>query len=104
MQSNGEVTSDGDIVGRLVEGDAKKLKGKKVDEDGDVLDKQGNKLGHAERWEPEPEAEPEPEPEVDKSILAGKRVNKAGNVVDSNGNIFGRVVCPPSSHLGRLKR
>ncbi|KAH6693912.1 hypothetical protein F5X68DRAFT_164799 [Plectosphaerella plurivora] len=92
VQSNGEVHNNGDIVGRLIEGDGKKLKGKKVDEDGDVLDKQGNKIGKAERWEPEPEPEAEPEPEVDKSALAGKRVNKAGNVVDSSGTIFGRVI------------
>ncbi|KAL2759997.1 hypothetical protein ACRALDRAFT_1079101 [Sodiomyces alcalophilus JCM 7366] len=88
VQSNGDIVSKGEVIGRLVDGDAKKLKGKLVDEEGDVLDRQGNVLGHAERWEPE---EPEPEPEVDKSILAGKRINKAGFAVDSSGAIFGRV-------------
>jgi len=89
---DGMVMSGEDIVGRVVEGDHVKLKGAKVDPDGDILDKIGNVIGKAERWEPEPEKEPEPEPEVDKSILAGKRVNKAGNLVDSSGTIFGRVV------------
>jgi hypothetical protein len=86
------VTEKGEIVGRVVEGDKSLLRGKSVDPDGDVLDKGGNVIGRAERWEPEPEKEPEPEPEVDKSVLAGKRVNKAGNVVDGNGVIFGRIV------------
>ncbi|KAK4244900.1 hypothetical protein C7999DRAFT_34774 [Corynascus novoguineensis] len=81
-----------DIVGRVVLGDKSVLRGKSVDADGDILDRVGNVIGKAERWEPEPEKEPEPEPEVDKSALAGKRVNKAGNVVDENGTIFGRVV------------
>ncbi|KAJ2891591.1 putative late embryogenesis abundant protein [Zalerion maritima] len=92
VESNGKITWNGDTVGRLIEGDAKQLKGKHVDPDGDVLDKNGNFLGKAERWEEEPEPEPEPEPEVDCSILAGKRVNKGGNVVDSSGQIYGRVV------------
>jgi hypothetical protein len=52
------------------------LAGKKVDADGDVLDKHGNVLGKAERYEEE-EAVPEPEPEAeDVSILEGKKVNK----------------------------
>ncbi|KAL8342203.1 hypothetical protein RB598_003888 [Gaeumannomyces tritici] len=67
----------------------------KVDPDGDILDRAGNVVGRAERWEepePEPVPEEEPEPEADRSVLAGKRVNKAGNVVDSSGTIYGRVV------------
>ncbi|KAI0835045.1 hypothetical protein F5Y06DRAFT_143003 [Hypoxylon sp. FL0890] len=91
----GKVMSNGEQVGIVVEGDPKKLKGKPVDADGDILDKAGNLLGHAERWE---EEEPEPEPEVDMSALAGKRINKAGNAVDSHGDIYGRVV------EGELKR
>lgn len=85
----GKVLFNGEQVGIVVDGDAKKLKGKSVDADGDILDKNGNQLGRAERWEA-PEAEPEPE--VDNSILAGKRINKAGNAVDKHGDIYGRVV------------
>lgn len=79
-------------VGKVVEGDLKAVQGKSVDADGEILDKNGNVIGKAERWE---EEEPEPEPEaeeIDMSILAGKRVNKAGNVVDSSGVIYGRIV------------
>ncbi|KAI1211169.1 uncharacterized protein F4807DRAFT_27511 [Annulohypoxylon truncatum] len=85
----GKVMSGDEQIGILVEGDPKKLKGKSVDADGDILDKAGNQLGRAERWE---EEEPEPEPEIDMSALAGKRINKAGNAVDSHGDIYGRVV------------
>ncbi|KAI1370381.1 hypothetical protein F4677DRAFT_438558 [Hypoxylon crocopeplum] len=85
----GKVISNGEQVGIVVEGDPKKLKGKPVDADGDILDKAGNQLGRAEPWE---EEEPVPEPEVDTSALAGKRINKAGNAVDKHGDIYGRVV------------
>jgi len=92
VDGNGMVVSNGEWIGKVIEGDLKVLRGKSVDADGDIMDKAGNVIGRAERWEPEPEEEPEPEPEVDKSILAGKRVNKAGNVVDGSGVIYGRVV------------
>jgi ribosomal protein L13 len=85
----GAVMFNGEQVGIVVDGDAKKLKGKTVDADGDILDRNGNLLGRAERWE---KPEEEPEPEVDNSALAGKRINKAGNAVDSHGDIYGRVV------------
>ena len=89
VEADGRVTSDGQQVGTVVEGDPKRLKGSKVDEDGDILDRNGNTVGKAEPWdEPEPETEEVP----DRSILAGKRVNKAGNLVDQSGAIFGRVV------------
>ncbi|KAJ4319419.1 hypothetical protein N0V94_003923 [Neodidymelliopsis sp. IMI 364377] len=77
--------NDGNRVGQITEGDAKKLVGHSVDEDGDIIDKYGNVKGHAEPW-----AEEEAE-EVDLSALAGCTVNKAGNVVDSSGTVLGRV-------------
>ncbi|SPO03564.1 related to MDN1 Midasin, pseudo-hexameric assembly of AAA protomers, associated with 60S pre-ribosomes (large subunit precursor) [Cephalotrichum gorgonifer] len=89
VESGGFITFEGKKIGRLVEGDAKKLKGKTVDEDGDVLDRAGNVLGRAERWEEESEPEDQP---VDYSVLAGKSVNKAGNIVDSTGSVYGRLV------------
>lgn len=91
----GKVLFNGEQIGIVVEGDTKKLKGMSVDADGDILDRAGNTLGRAERWE---EEEPEPEPEIDRSALAGKRINKAGNAVDKSGDIYGRVV------EGELKR
>lgn len=76
---------DGNRVGVVVEGDAKRLVGRAVDEDGDIIDKYGNVKGHAEPYD-------EPEEEVvDLSSLEGKVVNKAGNVVDEHGTIFGRI-------------
>lgn len=57
-----------------------------------MIDKNGNVLGKAERYQ---EDEPEPEPEAeaeDLSVLEGMKVNKAGNVVDDNGKLFGRIV------------
>jgi len=92
VDGNGMVVSNGEWVGKVTQGDVKVLRGKSVDPDGDILDKAGNVIGKAERWEPEPEEEEEEAKEVDNSLLAGKRVNKAGNVVDSSGTIYGRVV------------
>ncbi|KUI55914.1 hypothetical protein VP1G_03283 [Cytospora mali] len=92
IDGKGNVLWNGQQVGKVVEGDLKILQGKTVDPDGEILDKAGNVIGKAERWEEEEEAPPEPEAEIDLSILAGKRVNKAGNVVDGNGVIYGRVV------------
>src|SRR6202000_2062374 len=47
---------NGNRVGVITEGDAKKLVGRAVDEDGDIIDKKGSVVGHAERYD-EPEAE-----------------------------------------------
>ncbi|BEI87257.1 hypothetical protein CcaverHIS002_0706030 [Cutaneotrichosporon cavernicola] len=103
VDRKGYVVSDGERVGKVAEGDPKKLRGMHVDADGDILDRAGNAIGRAERWEEE-EPEPEPEPEApDLSSLAGKRVNKAGNIVDSSGSIFGRVVDGnPKRMVGRM--
>ncbi|PYI31907.1 hypothetical protein BP00DRAFT_342798 [Aspergillus indologenus CBS 114.80] len=91
------VNEEGRRVGQVVEGDARKLRGRAVDEDGDILDRRGNPLGRAEPWEEPEEAEgeeaEEPEEEgEDLSMLAGKKVNKLGNIVDDAGVIFGRLV------------
>jgi len=78
------VDSRGEVIGRLVEGDPKKLFGRTVDDDGDVLDKNGNVLGKAERWEEE-------EPQKDVSPMSGRKVNREGNVVDENGDVIGKL-------------
>ncbi|OJJ31685.1 hypothetical protein ASPWEDRAFT_118977 [Aspergillus wentii DTO 134E9] len=78
---------NGQRVGQIVEGDAKKLVGRAVDDDGDILDRKGNVIGHAEPWE-EPESEVE---EVDFSLLAGLKVNKLGNIVGPDGVPLARV-------------
>ncbi|KAJ5183703.1 hypothetical protein N7492_001319 [Penicillium capsulatum] len=87
---NAEVGKDGvvvdkeRIIGRLVEGDAKRLLGRKVDEDGDVLDKNGNTIGKAERWEPE-------EKPRDVNPMSGRKVTKEGEVRDADGNLIGKL-------------
>ncbi|KAF0644761.1 hypothetical protein FPSE5266_11467 [Fusarium pseudograminearum] len=89
VESDGRVMYNGEQVGEVIEGNPKELKGSKVDEDGDILDRRGNSVGKAKRWEA-PEAEEEKP--VDNSALAGKRVNKAGNLVSESGEIYGRVI------------
>ncbi|KAF4119577.1 Protein of unknown function (DUF3659) [Geosmithia morbida] len=79
------VTASGDTIGRIVSGDANALFGRVVDQDGDILDRNGNVIGKAERWE-------EPVVEKPKSPLAGRKVNREGDVVDDDGNIIGRLV------------
>ncbi|KAE8370364.1 hypothetical protein BDV27DRAFT_119668 [Aspergillus caelatus] len=89
--------TDGNIVGKVTEGELKNLRGRTVDEDGDIIDKFGNVKGHAEPYEP-------PKEEVieeDLSILEGKTVNKAGNVVDAQGNVFGRITSGDKRLAGR---
>ena len=76
-------------VGVITEGDASKLIGRAVDEDGDVLDKRGNVIGHAERYEEPPEEEVTPD---DLSILNGLAVTKAGLVIGPDGVPIGRLV------------
>jgi hypothetical protein len=89
VEGDGRIMSEGRQVGEVIEGDAKRMKGSRVDEDGDILDRRGNVIGKAKSWD---EPEEIPEEATDMSSLAGKRVNKAGNVVDSHGQIFGRVI------------
>ncbi|KAF7521892.1 hypothetical protein PCG10_007836 [Penicillium crustosum] len=79
------VVQDGDkVIGRLIEGDAKRLLGRKVDEDGDVLDKNGNTIGKAERWEPE-------EKKRDVNPMSGRKITKEGEVRDADGNLIGKL-------------
>ncbi|KAH5319350.1 hypothetical protein HBI12_112840 [Parastagonospora nodorum] len=89
-------TADGDIIGRVIEGDVKKLAGHKVDEDGDINDKNGNVIGKAERWEPE-------EKERRINPMSGMRVNKEGEVRDENGDILGRLTAGDLGHCAGLE-
>lgn len=49
-----------------------------------VLDKNGNTLGKAERWEEEEKVKP-------KHPAAGRKVNKKGEVVDENGDTIAKL-------------
>ncbi|KAL4735099.1 hypothetical protein BDV11DRAFT_196699 [Aspergillus similis] len=90
----------GHRVGKLTEGDAKKLLGRPVDEDGDVIDQHGSVKGHAEPYEEPEEEQPE---EIDLSVLEGKTVNKAGNIVDEHGKVYGRIVSGDGKRLAGRK-
>ncbi|KAJ5593202.1 hypothetical protein N7537_010106 [Penicillium hordei] len=81
---DGVVQDGAKIIGRLIEGDAKRLLGRKVDEDGDVLDKNGNTIGKAERWEPE-------EKKRDVNPMSGRKITKEGEVRDADGNLIGKL-------------
>ncbi|KAJ5928393.1 hypothetical protein N7466_007349 [Penicillium verhagenii] len=90
VRKNGHVEDeDGNIVGRIIEGDPQKLQGRAVDEDGDIVDKRGNVEGRAEPYTPPEEDEQEEEESL--SILEGMKVNKMGNIVDENGSVWGRI-------------
>jgi len=89
-------TTEGEIIGRVIEGDVKKLVGHKVDEDGDINDKNGNVIGKAERWEPE-------EKERRINPMSGMRVNKEGEVRDENGDIMGRLTAGDLGHCAGLE-
>jgi hypothetical protein len=53
VTKDGTITdSSGQVVGRL-EGDPLRLKGRAVDEDGEVIDKVVNVIGRADAWTPE---------------------------------------------------
>ncbi|EGU73576.1 hypothetical protein FOXB_15914, partial [Fusarium oxysporum f. sp. conglutinans Fo5176] len=85
VSKDGKVVNQaGENVGRLVIGDAKALVGRAVDDDGEIVDSNGNVIGKAERWE-------EPEKEEKHNPLAGLKVNREGNVVDADGNIIGKL-------------
>lgn len=85
VDKQGNVVYEGQVVGKIVEGDVKKLEGKEIDKEGDVSDKNGNTIGHAER------VEDEPEEEIDYSLVEGCKVNKAGNVVNDSGKVVGKL-------------
>ncbi|KAJ4300620.1 hypothetical protein N0V88_003304 [Collariella sp. IMI 366227] len=95
VDKDGMVISNGEPVGKVIEGDIKVLRGKAVDADGDILDKGGNVVGKAERWEPEPEEEEEG---PDFSILKNGTVNKGGNVVVDK-KVVGHVIEGALKHV-----
>lgn len=90
------VTPDGTIVGRITEGDVKKLVAHKVDEEGEIQDKNGNVIGRAERWEPE-------EKERKINPMSGRRVNKEGEIRDENGDVIGRLTAGDLGHCVGLE-
>ncbi|KAK3111916.1 hypothetical protein LTR53_012353 [Teratosphaeriaceae sp. CCFEE 6253] len=84
-------TPAGDPVGQITEGDIVKLVGHTVDEDGDVVDRNGNNIGHAIRYEEE-------EKERRVNPMSGMRVNNEGEVRDENGNLVGKLTMGDLGH------
>jgi hypothetical protein len=80
--------ANGNKVGQIVEGEIRKVLGRVVDDDGDILDKRGNLLGRAEPWQ---EPDLEPEEDVDITELEGLTPNKIGNVIGPDGASIARV-------------
>lgn len=92
VAKDGVVVSGDGIIGRVLDGDAKRLQGRQVDEDGDIQDKNGNTVGRAERWEPE-------EKPRRISPMSGRKVTREGEVRDADGNLIGKLT---SGNLGAL--
>jgi len=111
----GNVTDDeGNLIGRLVEGDVKRCAGRECDEDGYIYSDSGKQIGRAE---PVPEEEREDKPfedfpgavvqhdgsvvfngtrvgtvvEGDPKKLEGKTVDADGDINDKNGNVIGKA-------------
>ena len=63
---------EGQVIGKLIKGDTKKLAGKMVDKDCEVIDKIGNIIEQAEGWVEEDAPELKV---VDMPELVGKRVS-----------------------------
>lgn len=112
------VNKDGDIIGRLIEGDAKQLIGKRADEDGNIWNDSGKIIGkakplsHDERgdekdfapFENFPDAIVEADGRItsdgkqvgvvvegDPKRLKGSHVDEDGDIVDRRGNVIGKA-------------
>ncbi|KAH0490920.1 hypothetical protein TgHK011_002366 [Trichoderma gracile] len=112
------VNKNGDIIGRLIEGDPKKLLGKRADDKGQIWDDSGNVIGkaeplsHSERgdekefapFENFPDATVEADGRVmhngqqvgvvvegDPKRLKGSHVDEDGDILDRRGNVVGKA-------------
>jgi ubiquitin len=72
---------NGDRFGQVVEGDAKMLIGRAVDDDGDILDKKGFVVGHAERY-----AELEEDGVPAARLIEGNAKELPGRKLDNQGH------------------
>jgi ubiquitin len=91
---------NGDRFGQVVEGDAKMLIGRAVDDDGDILNWEGLVVGHAERYE---ELALEEEDPIAISSLQGKTFNMQGNLIDDLGEPAARLVEDNAKELAGRK-
>ncbi|KAL3494406.1 hypothetical protein BJX62DRAFT_234282 [Aspergillus germanicus] len=72
---------DGEVIGRVVEGEPEDLIGQTVDDDGEILDEDGDLIGRVDvvREEEEEGAREE------FWVVEGLKANKQGNVMDADG-------------------
>lgn len=87
VQKENVVDATGAVIGKIIDGDPKKLAKREIvdiDEEGNLIDKKGRIVGQI--------LLPGQEEDIDYSVLEGFKVNKAGNVVDEEGNLIGRLV------------
>jgi hypothetical protein len=90
LNKNGNVIGpDGVPIGRLVEGNAKELAGRRVDGEGQIWDDTGKVVGRVELIPPQ---DREAKPEGIFGGLEGLHVVKDGWVEDGEGNRVGQVV------------
>merc|ERR1711939_510097 len=90
LNKNGNVIGpDGVHIGRLVEGNAKELAGRKIDGEGQIWDDAGKVVGRVELIPPE---ERETKAEGPFAGLEGLVVVKDGWVEDEDGNVVGQIV------------
>ena len=113
--SEGKIhNTNGDVIGELIEGDAKKCSRFTCDWSGEIRDKKCNVIGKAKtaatavKAPPAPEPEPEPAPSTEAvfetlpiSILRGLPVNKEGRITDENGTVVGELI---EGDAGRISR
>lgn len=120
IEVTGEIfDEDLKLIGRLIEGDAKKVNKLKLkcDANGNVVDKKGKVVGKAEVIQPEKAEVPEPadvpeEPEkieeveeskeedivsappepISLEILKGRTIEASGDILDDDGNIIGKLI------------
>lgn len=84
----------GRVLGKLVEGEVEELVGWTVDENGEILDEDGDLVGRVELL---PAAEVGEkldqlgDSRLDPSILKGKSINAEGKILDEDGEMLGRI-------------
>ncbi|TKA28129.1 hypothetical protein B0A50_04100 [Salinomyces thailandicus] len=83
------IGDEGIPVARLIEGKAKDLAGRQLDDQGQIWNDRGNVIGRVEMI---PEEEREAKPEGPFAGLEGLRVVQEGRIADADGNIVGDIV------------
>ncbi|KAL3441054.1 hypothetical protein BJX65DRAFT_314158 [Aspergillus insuetus] len=73
---------DGEVIGRVVEGEPEDLTGQTVDDDGKILDEDGDLIGRVDVVRDDEEEDGARE---EFEVVEGLKANKQGNVLDADG-------------------